>query len=155
LKPAPAQNEQQAAQSAQALAQLSAQHQQQLAVIHQLSTIIEQKQVEAASREKIAEMQEATKLAIAEITAKSQTLARQQADRLAVLEAADSIADRAHEHALASVSAAQNAAGQQADQQHQQQMQQQDQAHQANQQQSAQDAAAQQAAQQQPLPKAA
>jgi hypothetical protein len=138
LKPAPPPGEAQMQQQAQALQQLSAQHQQLLAQVHSMATIIEQKQVEAASREKIAEMHEATKLAIAEITAKSQTMERQQADRLADLETRNAMLDRAHEHALATLEGQRDAQGQQADQQHQIGMQQ----------------AAQQQQQQQPQPQA-
>jgi hypothetical protein len=158
--PKPA-NEQQQAQQAQALAQLSAAHVQQTQVIHQLSQIIETKQVEASSKERIVEMQEATKLALGEMAAKTQTMARDQADRLAVLDATNAIADRAHEHAMSRAGAADDAAGQQADQAHAQDMQAGDQAHQVSQQASAQDASAQAATQaqdaaaQQDQPKAA
>lgn len=145
LKPAPPPNEAQAAQQAQALQQLSAQHQQQSALIHQLSMIIETKQVEAKSKETIAEMQEATKLALGEMAAKTQTMAREQADRLAVMDTKNAMLDRAHTHALATVSDATDAATQQSQQ-----------AHQVSQQSNAQDAAAQAAQtaaqQQQPQP---
>ncbi len=135
---------QQLAQALQANKALGAQHQELMATVHQLSQVIEQKQVEAASKERIAEMQEATKLALGEMAAKTQTMARQQADRLAVLDATNAIADRAHEHALA-------VTGQQAEQDSQDSAQ----AHQVSQQTSGQDAAAQAAAiaaQNQPAP---
>lgn len=164
LKPPPTQTEQQAAAQQQQIQQLLGQHQQLLQTVHQLSAIIEQKQVEATSKERIVEMQEATKLALGEMAAKTQTMAREQADRLAVLDATSAIADRAHEHAMSQVGASNDAASQQAGQQHAQQMQTDDQTHQVNQAQDAQAAAAQQqqsaqdaaaAQQQQNEPKAA
>jgi Phage P22-like portal protein len=144
-----------AAQAQQQLQQLGAQHQQLVAQVHQMAQVIEQKQVEAASRERIAEMQEATKMALGEMAAKTQTMARQQADRLAVLETTNAIADRAHEHALASVGAQQDAAAQQSDQAHQVSQQQNSQDAAAQQQQSAQDASAEAAETAQQQPKAA
>jgi hypothetical protein len=130
------------AQMQQQFQALSAQHTQLTQLAHQQAQIIETKQIEAASRERIAEMQEATKLALGEMAAKTQTMARGQADRFAVLDATNAIADRAHEHGLA-------AAGAQAAQTSQDSAQ----AHQVSQQASAQDAsaqAAQTAAEQQP-----
>ncbi len=135
LKPPPTQSEQQAAQSAQALQQLSAQHQQQTALIHQLSQIIDEKQVEATSREKVAAMTVWGNVRIAGIKAGNAAAiadSDREADRL------EGIFDRAHEHALASIEGGADAAGQQADQQHERNMQTVDQIHEASQQQEAQ-----------------
>ena len=142
LRPAPPPGEQQMQQMQQSLQQLAAQHQQQTALIHQLSTIIEQKQVEAQSREKIAAMQVWGNVRIAGIKAgNAQAIADsdREADRL------EGIFDRAHEHALASVGAAQDADSARDAQTHDAAMQVSQQEHQASQQTSAQDAASEDA----------
>ena len=119
------------ASMARQLQALTAQHSQLMALVHAQAQVIETKQIEAQSRERIAERAEATKLALGEMAAKTQTLARAQADRLAMLDAAGAIADRAHEAGMA-------AQGAEADQASQDSAQ----GHQVGQQASAQDAAA-------------
>lgn len=163
--PDPNQNGQRQMQQAQqALQQMGQQHEQLVGQLHQASQIIEQKQAEQQAKVEIARMQEetkrlnaqlesATRLAIAEITTKAQDATRLAADALA--------RDRmAHEAALDTTAHAVDAAHKLSDQQHatgmagtgQQHavdMQQLQQDHATGLQQSAQDAAAQQQQQQQ------
>ena len=162
LRPAPPPNEAQQQQTQQALQQLSAQQKQQTVVIHQLSEIIEQKRVEATSREKIAAMQVWGNVRIAGIAAGNKQAIADSNNEAARLEG---IFDRAHEHALATLDDQQQDDSQQQDQAHALGMQAVQQDHAQNMQQDSQDAASatqatqiaaqQQAAAQQPQPKAA
>jgi hypothetical protein len=133
------------------LQQMTQSHDQMVQQLHQLAQIIEQKKIEAESREKIAAMQVWGQVRIAGIKAGNEIAiadSDREADRL------ESVFDRAHEAALATMDAGAGAAGQQAAQEHAAALQQGDQEHAQQMQQDAQAAAAQQQEQQQ-LPKAA
>lgn len=139
------------------LQQMSQSHDQMVQQLHQLAQIIEQKKIEAESREKISAMQVWGQVRIAQIrlgSAEANADADREAQRL------ESVFDRAHEAALATMGAGQDAAAQQAAQEHAAELQQGGQQHAQEMQQGAHDHAAglqadAQAAQQQQLPKAA
>lgn len=130
------------------LQQLNQSHDAMVQQIHQLAQILETKQVEAASRERIAQMQVWAQVRIAGIKSGD---ARAIADADRESQRLENLFDRAHDAALAVQGGAQDADAQQADQAHEIGMQQADQQHAAG----MQDAAAQQQQQQSQLPKAA
>lgn len=158
LKPPDPNGAQKQQQSAQAIQQLTAQHDQLMQQVHALSQALEMKQAEQQAKVEIARMQEetkmsvaeldrATKIAIAEITTKAQDATRAQADRLAELEMRSAMLDRAHEAALAATAHTMTNASKQADREHAAGLAEAGQQHAADMQDSAQSASADQATQ--------
>lgn len=134
---------QQAAQLQTQLNSLAAQHQALIGQIHQLSQVIEQKQIEAASRERIAAMQVWGSVRIQGMkngNAAAIADSDREASRL------EGIFDRSHEAAIAHMEAGQGTASQMAAQGHEQDMQQAAQLHQVGMQQNAPQPAPQQQA---------
>jgi hypothetical protein len=109
------------AQMARTLQTMSMQHQQLLQQVHQMAQIIETKQVESASKERIAAMQAASAERVELIKAGSKSAiaaAEREASRY------ENMFDRAHEAGMAAQGAEIDQNSQQADQQHQMNMQQ-------------------------------